>query len=112
MASVRSVPTIVSVVLDTTNARALAEFYQQLLGYQYRKGDEPPAAGQPDSNGQDWLVLENPAGPGRVAFQQVQHLPRSTWPEHNIPQQLHLDMSVPTFDELQNQRQRALDLGA
>jgi hypothetical protein len=34
-------PTLRSVVLDTTDARGLAEFYRQLLGYEYRPGDEP-----------------------------------------------------------------------
>jgi hypothetical protein len=29
-------PTLRSVVLDTTDARALGEFYRQLLGYKYR----------------------------------------------------------------------------
>ena len=33
-------------VLDTTDARGLAEFYRQLLGLEYRPGDEPPAAGE------------------------------------------------------------------
>ena len=112
MESARSVPSLVSVVLDTTNARALAEFYRELLGYRYRTGDDPPAAGQPDERGQDWLVLENPSGPGRLAFQQVQALPRSTWPDASIPQQLHLDLSVPSLDQLERQHQRAIDLGA
>ena len=31
-----SFPTLRAVVLDTTDARALAEFYRQLLGYDYR----------------------------------------------------------------------------
>jgi len=112
MESARSVPSFVGVVLDTTNARALAEFYRELLGYRYRAGDEPPAPGQPDERGQDWLVLENPSGPGRLAFQQVQALPRSTWPDASIPQQLHLDLSVPTVEELKTQHARAIDLGA
>jgi len=112
MESAHSVPSFVGVVLDTTNARALAEFYRELLGYRYRAGDEPPAPGQPDERGQDWLVLENPSGPGRLAFQQVQALPRSTWPDASIPQQLHLDLSVPTVEELKTQHARAIDLGA
>jgi Glyoxalase-like domain len=40
-------PTLRQVVLDCEDARALAEFYRQLLGYQYRPGDEPPADGMP-----------------------------------------------------------------
>ena len=37
-------PELQQVVLDSTDARALAEFYRQLLGYKYRPGDEPPPA--------------------------------------------------------------------
>ena len=52
------------------------------------------------------------AGGGLVAFQQVRALKRSTWPEDDIPQQLHLDTTVPTREELEIQHARALDLGA
>jgi hypothetical protein len=34
-------PRLGAVVLDTTDARSLAEFYRELLGYAYRPGDEP-----------------------------------------------------------------------
>jgi hypothetical protein len=103
-------PTMVSVVLDTTDARTLAEFYRALLGWTYRTGDEPPPVGEPDPNGADWLVLN---GPGvRLAFQQVAELPRATWPDPAVPQQLHLDMSVLDAERLQRQHDRALELGA
>jgi catechol 2,3-dioxygenase-like lactoylglutathione lyase family enzyme len=105
-------PTLRSVVLDTADARALAEFYRQLLGYVYRSGDEAPPPGEPDPRGSDWLVLVDPAGTARLAFQQVATLTRSTWPEVAVPQQLHLDLSVPTVDELVAQHERALSLGA
>jgi hypothetical protein len=55
-------PRLFEVVFDTTDARGLAEFYRQLLGWQYQPGDEPPAAGQPDPNAADWLVLRDPKG--------------------------------------------------
>lgn len=99
-------------VLDSTDIRALAEFYRQLLGYQYRPGDEPPATGEPDPRGRDWLVLRDAAGTNRLAFQQVDRLPRVTWPEGPIPQQLHLDLTVSTIGELDAQHGRALALGA
>ena len=107
-----SFPTLRSVVLDTTDARSLAEFYRQLLAYEYRPGDEPPAAGEPDPRGNDWLVLVDPAGTARIAFQQVDDLPVSTWPENGVPQQLHLDLSVPSAEELTVQHGRVLSLGA
>jgi hypothetical protein len=105
-------PTLRSVVLDTTDARGLAEFYRQLLGYEYRPGDEPPPPGEPDPAGRDRLVLVDPAGRARLAFQQVDRLMPSTWPDDDVPQQLHLDLSVPTADQLVAQHQRALSLGA
>ena len=61
-------PTIVQTVIDTTDARRAAEFYRQLLGLQYRPGDEQPPAGEPDQNGQDWLVLRNPHGGRELAY--------------------------------------------
>ncbi|WP_331272360.1 VOC family protein [Motilibacter aurantiacus] len=104
----QSVPTLQSTVLDCEDARALAEFYRQLLGLRYRPGDEPPAEGEPDDA--DWLVL---VGAGvRLAFQQVPRLPRATWPEGEVPQQLHLDLTVPSGSELLVQHKRALTLGA
>ena len=108
----RSFPTVVQVVLDTTDVRSLAEFYRQLLGFEYRAGDEPPPSGQTDDRGQDWLVLRHPSGSPRVAFQQVAALRRSTWPENEVPQQLHLDLSVPSLAEFERQHQRALQVGA
>src|SRR3981081_4500877 len=83
-------PHIVQTVLDCTDVRELAEFYRQLLGYQYRPGDEPKANVEVD-----WLVLRDADGTNRLAFQQVAKLPKATWPEGPIPQQLHLDLSVP-----------------
>jgi catechol 2,3-dioxygenase-like lactoylglutathione lyase family enzyme len=105
-------PRILQVVLDTTDARALAEFYRQLLGLRYRPGDEPPAAGAADPRGRDWLVLRDSKGTDRLAFQQVARLPPATWPEGPIPQQLHLDLTVPSIEELEAQHERALGLGA
>lgn len=99
------------VVLDTTDARTLAEFYRELLGFTYRPGDEPPPAGEPDPRGADWLVLRGSAG-ANLAFQQVPELPAATWPEGSVPQQLHLDLTVSSKDELLAEHERALALGA
>jgi catechol 2,3-dioxygenase-like lactoylglutathione lyase family enzyme len=100
------------VVLDCTDARALAEFYRQLLGFSYRPGDEPPPGPEPDVLGQEWLVLRDPGGRARLAFQQVPELPPVTWPDGPIPQQMHLDLTVWTKPELDAQHERALALGA
>ncbi|MFP3713430.1 VOC family protein [Puerhibacterium sp. TATVAM-FAB25] len=104
-----SVPTIRQVVLDTTDARGLAEFYRQLFGLAYRAGDEPPADGAPDDA--DWLVLRNP-GAVQLAFQQVERLAAATWPDGEVPQQLHLDCTVADVAALDAQTERALSLGA
>jgi catechol 2,3-dioxygenase-like lactoylglutathione lyase family enzyme len=108
----QGVPGLLQVVLDCPDARALAEFYRELLGLEYRPGDEAPAAGEPDPMGQDWLVLRDSAGTNRLAFQQVALLPAATWPEGPIPQQMHLDLTVRTVADLDAQHEQALALGA
>jgi hypothetical protein len=107
-----SVPVLRQVVLDTTDARTLAEFYRRLLGFTYRAGDEPPEAGEDDERGRDWLGLCSPDGATCIAFQQVSHLLAPTWPRDGVPQQLHLDLTVPALDDLNRQHERALELGA
>jgi len=105
-------PQLLQMVLDAEDARALAEFYRRLLGLRYRPGDEPPPPGEQDVRGSDWLVLRDAGGVTRLAFQQVPALPPATWPEGSKPQQLHLDLTVPTVEELDAQHGRALSLGA
>ncbi len=102
-----AVPQLRSIVLDATDARGLAEFYRQLLGHEYAPGHEDV-----DPEGDVWLVLVDPAGRAQLAFQEVDRLPPSTWPTDEVPQQLHLDLSVPTAEELVAQDERAQALGA
>ena len=71
-----------------------------------------PAPGQPDPQGEDWLVLRDRTGEARLAVQHVDDLATSTWPDAQVPQQLHLDLTVSDIDELAVQRDRALSLGA
>jgi catechol 2,3-dioxygenase-like lactoylglutathione lyase family enzyme len=101
-----------AVVVDATDARAVAEFYRELLGFVYRSGDEPPPSGEPDPKGQDWLVLRDRTGEARMAIQQVDALSAPTWPDPAVPQQLHMDMTVADEAQLAEQRDRALSLGA
>jgi catechol 2,3-dioxygenase-like lactoylglutathione lyase family enzyme len=103
-------PQLLHTVLDTMRPRELAEFYRHLLGLSYRPGDEPRADGASDEA--DWLVLVDSEGVRKLAFQQVEHLPRTTWPAHDVPMQLHLDLTVPSDAELRRQRERAQALGA
>lgn len=102
-------PRLLHTVLDATDVRALAEFYRNLLGLRYRPGDEPPADGVDEA---DWLVLADASGTRRLAFQQVERLTATTWPEHDVPMQLHLDFTVPDVSELERHRERAESLGA
>ncbi|MDN5725396.1 MAG: VOC family protein [Propionibacteriales bacterium] len=106
-------PRIRQIVLDTPDPRASAEFYRQLYDLRYRPGDEPPTDGSPDERGADWLVLSPASTDGiGMAFQEVDALPRSTWPDQSVPQMLHLDTSVPDTESLLAVRERALALGA
>lgn len=105
-------PALLQTVLDTTDARRSAEFWRALLGLRYRPGDEPPAPGEDDPRGADWLVLVDDTGTTRLAFQQVRALPAVTWPDGPVPQQLHLDLTVADTTALASQQARALDLGA
>jgi catechol 2,3-dioxygenase-like lactoylglutathione lyase family enzyme len=112
MNSEQEFPVIRQTVLDTTDPRRLAEFYRQLFGLRYIPGDQPPAPGQPDPAGQDWLILTSPASGPAIAFQKVAELPEATWPDGPVPQQSHLDSTVPTEADLNVQHERALALGA
>ena len=103
-------PHLLHTAIDTTDARGLAEFYREFLGLRYRPDDEPPSDGSEDDD--SWLVLIDADGNRKVAVQRVDSLPRSTWPSHEVPMQLHLDFSVSSRDELERQKERAIALGA
>jgi len=98
-------PVLLHAVLDDEDVRGLVEFYRELLGLVYRSGDERGEA-------PDWLVLTEADGARRLAFQRVERLAPSTWPDDAVPQQLHLDLTVPDRESLERQHRRALALGA
>jgi catechol 2,3-dioxygenase-like lactoylglutathione lyase family enzyme len=106
MAETSRFPRLLHTVIDTTDVRGSAEFYRELLGLTYRPGDETP------TEGEDWLVLRDDAGSNVLAFQLVERLERTTWPDPAVPMQLHLDFTVPGVEELERQRARAEALGA
>ncbi len=103
-------PQLLHTAIDTTDVRGLAEFYRQLLGLRYRPGDEPPNDEAVDDA--DWLVLVDGDGTRKLAFQQVDSLTPTTWPEHDVPMQMHLDLTVGSVTELERHRERAEALGA
>ena len=78
----------------------------------YRPGDEPPPDGADDERGRSWLVLRTGDGHRAMAFQHVEHLKETTWPDDDVPQQMHLDIVVADKAELARQHERALRLGA
>lgn len=104
-------PRLRQVVLDTTDARAAAEFWRQLLGLVYRPEHEPPVAAHDDVAGHDWLNLYETDGTPRLAFQQVPELTPTTWPDHAVPQQLHLDLTVDSIEDLNEVHPQVLALG-
>lgn len=103
-------PRLLHTVLDTTDVRGLAEFYRELLGLRYRPGDEPPTGSGPDDA--DWLVLTDADGVRKLAFQEVERLEPTTWPDPDVPMQLHVDFTVSSAIELERHRGRAEALGA
>lgn len=103
-------PELLQTVIDTTEPRALAEFYRLLLGYVYRPGDEPQDT--VDADDSDWLVLTDLNGNRKLAFQLVDYLESTTWPSTSVPMQMHLDLTVTDRGELERQRRRGEELGA
>ncbi len=105
-------PRLRSTVLDTQDVHGLAEFYRQLLGWEYAPGNGPD-----DEEADEWRIIRSPLD-GRhprgqmLAFQHADQVPRSTWPDPEVPQQLHLDFTVETVAQLRESRERALALGA
>ncbi|QWB23865.1 MULTISPECIES: VOC family protein [Streptomyces] len=90
------------VVLDCTEPRELAEFYQALLGGAVNQQDRRWAVGD------DWATLHTPSGLV-LAFQRVADYLPPQWPGSARPQQFHLDFGVADLDRAQEQ---VLALGA
>lgn len=104
-------PTLCQFVIDSTDVRRTAEFWRELLGLVYRPGHAPPTGGEPDAAQEGWLNLFEPDGTPRLAFQHVETLAPTTWPDHTVPQQLHLDLTVDSTAELDAVHERVLSLG-
>lgn len=104
-------PELIGTVIDAVDSRRVADFWGELLGLRYRRGDEPPPEGVPDPQADDWLVLCDDGGRARLAVQAVDELSAVTWPDPDVPQQLHLDLMVPSKEELVAQRERVVGFG-
>jgi catechol 2,3-dioxygenase-like lactoylglutathione lyase family enzyme len=91
--------TLTATVLDSPDARVLAEFYRRLLGWTVGQ-DEP-----------DWVTLRAPDGGAGLSFQTESAYVTPTWPAGPGDQQMmtHLDIEV---DDLDAAGTHALEAGA
>jgi predicted enzyme related to lactoylglutathione lyase len=88
--------TLMDVMLDCPDAKALSHFYAELLG-------------KPVTYEADGIAMIGEAGAQPVMFQQVEHYTAPRWPDPAYPQQIHLDVTVQDVDAAE---QAALDIGA
>lgn len=91
--------TLTATVLDAPDPRALARFYQQLLGWPIV--DDAP----------DWVTLRPPGGGPGLSFQREELYEPPAWPAERGRQQmmLHLDLEV---EDLEGAVAHAVDAGA
>ena len=86
------------VVYDCFSPRALAAFYEELLGMRTRKQDSERRV----------VIARDDGRLPMLAFQHAQ-VPAPRWPDPAYPQQLHLDLH---FDDSTAAQELALRLGA
>lgn len=86
-------------VLDSPDAGKLADFYEDLLGWE-RTQDEP-----------DWVVLKPPGGGSRLSFQTEPEYVRPVWPSTPSAQQMSIHLDIAT-DDVQRSVELAIELGA
>jgi len=84
------------VVLDCPDPQTLAEFYGALLDWEIEQTED------------DWWSIRAEHGDS-LAFQKVADHRPPAWPGQDVPQQLHLDVTV---DDLDTAEAAALELGA
>lgn len=85
-----------SFVLDCDHPGRLADFYGSLLGWT-PSGDD------------GWGEVRNPAGDQAICFQRVEQFQPPKWPGQDVPQQMHIDVTV---DDLDAGERAVLGLGA
>jgi catechol 2,3-dioxygenase-like lactoylglutathione lyase family enzyme len=79
---------LIATVLDAPDPRALARFYQKLLGWPIVQNDPT------------WVTLRPPGGGPGLSFQLEENYERPAWPAERERQQmmLHLDLEVEDLD--------------
>ncbi|MGH3405707.1 MAG: VOC family protein [Streptosporangiaceae bacterium] len=88
--------TLMSVMLDCPDAKALSHFYAELLG-------------KPVTYEADGVAMIGQDGGQPVMFQQVERYNAPRWPDPADPQQIHLDVTV---DDVGAAERAVLDIGA
>ena len=88
--------TLMGVMLDCPDAKALSHFYAELLG-------------KPVTYEADGVAMIGEDGAQPVMFQQVEQYTAPRWPDPAYPQQIHLDVTVQDVDAAER---AALDIGA
>ncbi len=78
-----------AIAFNCPDPRALAEFYGRLLGWEI---DE-------DASDDRWVELADPGGGAPLAFQRAERYRRPTWPDEEVPQQVHVDIAVESLQE-------------
>ena len=79
--------------LDCPDPIALADFYSKITGWPVEPlGDFPPAD-------VTWLELLDDKGFTKMGFQKVDNYKAPTWPENEVPQQVHMDFHALDLDE-------------
>jgi hypothetical protein len=91
--------TLTGTVLDSPNPRALASFYERLLGWS-RESDDPT-----------WVTLRPPDVGAKLSFQLEPEYVRPSWPSTRDRQQMmsHLDIEV---EDLETAGKYAVEAGA
>ncbi|HEX4832813.1 MAG TPA: VOC family protein [Trebonia sp.] len=92
----RAEPSLMGVMLDCPDAKALSEFYAELLG-------------KPVTYEGDGVAMIGSDGAQPVLFQQVTDYRAPRWPDPAYPQQFHLDVTV---DDVDAAEAAALAIGA
>ncbi len=90
---------VAGVVLDSLDARELAGFYEQLLGWR-RTQDEG-----------DWVVLTPPDDGTRLSFQTEPNYVPPVWPSTTDHQQMSFHLDIAT-DDVERSVALAIKLGA
>lgn len=89
--------------IDCSNPAKLARFYSVITGLRIEHG------GDGDEQKITWVELKDASNVTKLAFQKISNYRPPTWPEGNIPQQIHLDFYVNEIDVVEK---KVLKLGA